>query len=173
MRNRILYRSGRGEGNDLRDNDSNGYELYESLGFWQDGEASITLYEGDLTTPASDAITGVNLRYRRGIAILFGLIIRFTPPGTFGEGFYFITSVIVLVNLALGVFNLIPIPPLDGSKVLEALLPRSLQYGYQQWRGNLERNPLLGMGVVLLIVFLLGNVWGNLIYALASAIAGV
>ncbi len=33
---------------------------------------------------------------------------------------------IVLVNLALGVFNLIPIAPLDGSKILLSLLPRSL-----------------------------------------------
>ena len=59
------------------------------------------------------------------IAILFGLIIRFTTSVVLPEGFYFITSVIVMINLALGIFNLVPIPPLDGSKILFSLLPDS------------------------------------------------
>ena len=57
------------------------------------------------------------------IAIIFGIIIRLTLPYAFPEGFYFIISEIVVVNLALGIFNLIPIPPLDGSKILFAFLP--------------------------------------------------
>lgn len=59
------------------------------------------------------------------IAIFFGLLIRFAPHLTsnLSDNFYFITSIIVLVNLALGLFNLIPIPPLDGSKILFSLLP--------------------------------------------------
>ena len=73
----------------------------------------------------------------------------------------------------LCIFNLIPIPPLDGSKVLEALLPRSLQYGYGRWRSSMERNPFVGMLLVILIVLLLGGVFSNLIYDVANAIAGV
>lgn len=57
------------------------------------------------------------------IAIIFGILMR--SVSGLGEGFYFITSVIVLVNLALGIFNLVPIPPLDGSKILFSLLPFS------------------------------------------------
>jgi len=57
------------------------------------------------------------------IAILFGLIIRFSDGFVLPDSFYFITSIIVLVNLALGIFNLVPIPPLDGSKILFSLLP--------------------------------------------------
>ena len=59
------------------------------------------------------------------IAFIFGLLIRFSPSLHLPAEFYFITSTIVLVNLALGVFNLVPLPPLDGSKILFELLPNS------------------------------------------------
>lgn len=60
------------------------------------------------------------------IAIIFGLIIRFLSSFiAVPQSFYFITSAIVIVNLALGIFNLIPIPPLDGSKILFSFLPSS------------------------------------------------
>jgi Zn-dependent protease len=61
------------------------------------------------------------------IAIIFGLIIRFAGVSA-SPAFYTITSSIVLVNLALGIFNLMPIPPLDGSKILFSLLPRSMSH---------------------------------------------
>ena len=65
------------------------------------------------------------------IAIIFGLIIRFSQNYNLSADFYFITSSIVIINLALAVFNLIPIPPLDGSKILFSLLPRSLYSGME------------------------------------------
>ena len=57
------------------------------------------------------------------IAIIFGIIIRISSNFVLPSGFYFITSAIVIVNLALGIFNLVPIPPLDGSKILFSFLP--------------------------------------------------
>ena len=59
------------------------------------------------------------------IAILFGIIIRLTVGMALPSGFYVITSAIVIVNLALAIFNLVPIPPLDGSKILFSFLPES------------------------------------------------
>lgn len=63
------------------------------------------------------------------IAVLFGIIygvsIHLYESHPLPSGFYFIVSSITMVNLALAIFNLIPIPPLDGSKILFALLPRS------------------------------------------------
>lgn len=81
------------------------------------------------------AIAGVAANFF--LAIVFGLLLRFLPLFmSVPPGFYFITSVIVVVNLALGIFNLVPIPPLDGSKILLSLLPdsaRGAMYALEQY----------------------------------------
>ena len=59
------------------------------------------------------------------IAVIFGIIIRVTSGFGLPISFYFITSIIVVINLALALFNLVPIPPLDGSKILFSFLPNS------------------------------------------------
>lgn len=56
------------------------------------------------------------------IAIIFGIIIRFAGLPT-SSVFLFFLSIIVIQNLLLGLFNLMPIPPLDGHWVLFSLLP--------------------------------------------------
>lgn len=43
-----------------------------------------------------------------------------------------VIETVAAINILLGVFNLIPIPPLDGSKILTALAPRSLQGFFRQ-----------------------------------------
>jgi len=54
----------------------------------------------------------------------------------------------IVINLVLGLFNLLPIPPLDGGRIVVGLLPASLA---QVW-ARLER---LGIVLVLLVIFLL------------------
>jgi Zn-dependent protease len=79
------------------------------------------------------------------IAFIFGIIIRLSNGFALPSSFYFITSAIVVVNLALGIFNLVPIPPLDGSKILFSFLPESafsFMIAYEQY------------SLILLLVFI-------------------
>ena len=59
-------------------------------------------------------------------------------------------------NIMLGVFNLIPCPPLDGAAILERLLPARLLPGY--W--NLQ--PFL-MFLPFLLILLFHNQWSDLV----------
>lgn len=54
------------------------------------------------------------------VAIIFGLIIRFAP---LPENILILFSIIVIYNFAWALFNLIPIPPFDGSHILFTFLP--------------------------------------------------
>jgi Zn-dependent protease len=66
------------------------------------------------------------------------------------EGAGMLLSIFFSLNFALGIFNLIPIPPLDGSKVLASILPESFEPGFDA----LER-----FGFLLLIVAMFTGVF--------------
>lgn len=83
------------------------------------------------------------------LALMFGLSIQFLPLSLVLSSFL---SVIVYANVLLGVFNLVPIPPLDGSKVLYALMPDSM------WK---VKQMLEQYGFFILMIFIL--FFGNLI----------
>ncbi len=61
------------------------------------------------------------------LALIFGLVLRFFPVLTTIPGLHFMFSYIIYINLLLAVFNLLPIPPLDGSHILFSFLPRSAE----------------------------------------------
>ena len=71
------------------------------------------------------AVAGVAANF--ALAIIFGLILRVLLHSTIfvNPDFNNLLAIIVGTNLWLAVFNLVPIPPLDGSHVLFAFLPRS------------------------------------------------
>lgn len=65
------------------------------------------------------------------LAFVFSLVLRLVPLGTFSpelaEGFSAALLSIVRLNVFLALLNLLPIPPLDGSHLLFAFLPKSLE----------------------------------------------
>jgi Zn-dependent protease len=83
-----------------------------------------------------------------------------------------ILFIVVMVNIMLGIFNLIPIPPLDGSKILSAILPLPLRMQYDSLRAQLEYNPFLGFGMVIIFIMIFGGAFGSFVYAIARFIAG-
>ncbi len=79
------------------------------------------------------------------IALILGLFVRFF--GGFGllATISPLLSFIVLINIWLALFNLLPFPPLDGSKIAMGLAPRS-------WEGffyKLERMSFIGLFIAL------------------------
>ncbi|MFW6279294.1 MAG: site-2 protease family protein, partial [Bacillota bacterium] len=61
----------------------------------------------------------------------------------------------IQINIALGVFNLIPVPPLDGSKILRGFLPRK----YDRYFHILE-GP---QGMILIFILLFTGILGGII----------
>ncbi|HEU5114769.1 MAG TPA: site-2 protease family protein [Candidatus Paceibacterota bacterium] len=85
------------------------------------------------------------------LALIFGLFIRFylIPNGLVDSPATAMCVIIVLVNVTLAIFNLVPVPPLDGSKILSAVLPR----GWMKVRRAIERFGFLGVLVFLLFIW--------------------
>jgi Zn-dependent protease len=86
------------------------------------------------------------------IALIFGTIMRFTATAAnIGDPFFQVVTYIVIINIILAVFNLIPLPPLDGSKLLFSVLPN--KYGHVRY--ILEAYAPI---FVLIVVFFLWKV---------------
>lgn len=77
-------------------------------------------------------------------ALFFGLVLRFVPGISLVLASFL--AAIVQINLVLLIFNLLPIPPLDGAKVLMPFLPYELQMKFLRWEHY-------GFIFVLLFVF--------------------
>lgn len=103
------------------------------------------------------------------LAVVFGLAMRFgmVPAEALSLGLY-----IVSINVLLAIFNLIPIPPLDGSKVLASILPYPLSAQYDKFRMWFEYNPFMGFGLVLLGVLLFGHVLSTIVFSIVGLIVG-
>lgn len=95
------------------------------------------------------ALAGPFMNFTIALLSIFsmGLLERFVkyPVGIYMEYFYNLLYYMSVINIGLGVFNLIPVPPLDGSKVLGAVLPPDQYFRYMQY----ER-----YGMVILIALL-------------------
>lgn len=131
------------------------YNPYNLRGRWGEGFVA-----------AAGALTNLAL------AIILGLFIRFFADGL-PIAFVMVLSVAVYLNLLLCIFNLIPIPPLDGSKVLASLLTGRLAMRYRELQDRFEAlGPALGFALVILVFYIFQPVFYGALLSLYSLIVG-
>lgn len=104
-------------------------------------------------------------------AAVIGIFIRYYNINW--EIYRFIMIYALLINIGLGLFNLIPIPPLDGSHVLENILPEKAMYRFYKIR---RYAPSVLMGILIIDFFLNLHIFGRLlsspIYEIAELMGG-
>jgi Zn-dependent protease len=88
-------------------------------------------------------------------------IVQAVGQSTFMEPLAKVLSIMLLLNVSLGVFNLFPVPPLDGSHVLESLLPPAMADAYAQIRP---------FGFILLLGLVMTGVLGMVIVPTLNAV---
>lgn len=93
-----------------------------------------------LAGPASNVLLAI-----ASTAFLF-FAMKFQVLGTYEESVVKLMQMFILTNLFLAIFNILPIHPLDGGKVLARFLPASLNY-------KLEQNEHVTSMVLLVLVF--------------------
>lgn len=108
--------------------------------------------------PASNIIT----------AIVLGLVYRVVAP-SLPSNYALLLQTMILFNLMIALFNLIPVPPLDGSHILSSLLPIETARKYDEWTGRYGMIMILA----LLLTGAVGIVIGPPVYFLFHLITGV
>jgi Zn-dependent protease len=79
------------------------------------------------------------------LAVIFSILFRFGGTLDLSPTFLSLVLYIVYINILLAIFNMLPIPPLDGSKILSAVLPFQLQLKYRNFTTWMERYGILAM----------------------------
>ncbi len=116
---------------------------------------------GEALVALAGPLTNILIALFFGLLIRFGLMYRFLP-----ETFISIAVLLVSINLLLAIFNLVPIPPLDGSKILFSLLP----YQFYQLRARIEESSLI---LLLIFVFFLWQFISPIVIFLLGFITGL
>jgi Zn-dependent protease len=107
------------------------------------------------------------------LAVVFGLLTRYayaTGSYAFGD----MAAVIVLVNLFLGIFNLVPFPPLDGYTFLRSIMPPRKAMAFRDFENRLMQGGFFTLIVFLLVFSLvLAKPFSALVFSLFGLITGV
>jgi Zn-dependent protease len=113
----------------------------------------VTMRRGHISVAVVGPLS--NLILALAFAILFAVILRIDLPPEAKNGVYSLMSIGIAMNVALAVFNILPVPPLDGSHILSWSLPRSLGEKFDHVAEN--------YGTMILWVLFLTGLLGYLI----------
>ena len=102
------------------------------------------------------------------LTIILGIILRVT--GTFNPQLFQFFQLAIGINLVLAVFNLLPVPPLDGSKILMSLFPSRFEQTFHQFEqySYIVLILLLVTGVVSAILLPIVNALRSLLFVLLA-----
>lgn len=101
------------------------------------------------------------------LAVIASLIIRFLPVD---QNIAYVIFQFIYINLILAVFNLIPIPPLDGSKLFLNLLPEDRSI---QWQEAFDRYGFIILIVLLFLPFNGTNIINAIISPIINFLLGI
>jgi Zn-dependent protease len=106
------------------------------------------------------------------LAIVFAFIARMAHAGG-QDAFASLSALIVLTNLSLGLFNLIPIPPLDGYGFFTGLLPYRYAYSLRRFEERVWQGGALSLILVLLFMYyVVSGPFSDVIFAVYTFLMG-
>ena len=143
--------------------------IFAGFGWGKPVEIDPRNFNRNIKMPVAEAIVAAAGPIMNFIlAIIFGVIyvsvMKFAPMFIFtqvGGIVIILLRVCISINIGLGIFNLIPLPPLDGSKILAAFLP----YNAKNW---LEK--YYNVFYIVFVVIWVTGIAGNIISPVISAV---
>ena len=125
----------------------------------------VKMTTGDMIVSSAGPLS--NLLLGLVCAVILGLLARFAPATVAnGTAASALLGRFMIVNAGLAVFNLLPIPPLDGGHVAEALMP-------YRWRGAWEQFARISPFLLLFVILLGGSYLARPIYFVFDLLATV
>lgn len=114
----------------------------------------VTLRRGHMSVAGAGPLS--NLLLALVFSLMFAVILRVDLPDGMQTGLFNLMRVGIGLNVALALFNLLPVPPLDGSHILSWALPRSLGEKFDHVAENYGTMILWGLFLTGLLGWLIG-----------------